>query len=349
MPQPAWVIRRDGLNDLVARLIAESEVIAPRAAADGDVLFGTVASPDEVRWDYVNTLLPPKQFVLPQTDPLIAIRREGARVDLTPVADARPLVLLGVRSCDARALAFLRKVHESDLPDDGYLRRADALTVVTMACTTPCESGFCICCDAGPFLSAGFDLQLTDLHGSYLAEVGSERGQRLVVGARDVFLPASPAHLERRERLAATAAASFGASTAHLGSAMRRISAGRVKDELWEAISGECFSCGSCNFVCPTCYCFSVHDRADDHGWLRCRLWDSCQFPAFTLEASGHNPRVQRKDRVKRRFFHKLSAQYFKRDGMAGCVGCGRCIRVCLGTTHMPAVVAAVRKGVWHA
>ncbi len=77
-------------------------------------------------------------------------------------------------------------------------------------------------------------------------------------------------------------------------------------------------------------------------------MWDSCQYAAFTLEASGHNPRAQRKERMKRRFFHKVSAQYYVRDGMVGCVGCGRCIKVCLGTTNMPAVVAAIRKGKWH-
>jgi ferredoxin len=51
---------------------------------------------------------------------------------------------------------------------------------------------------------------------------------------------------------------------------------------------------------------------------------------------------------VQRRFFHKVSAQYYQRDGDLGCVGCGRCIKACLGTTDMPAVVAAIRKGEWH-
>jgi formate hydrogenlyase subunit 6/NADH:ubiquinone oxidoreductase subunit I len=85
-----------------------------------------------------------------------------------------------------------------------------------------------------------------------------------------------------------------------------------------------------------------------DGGWTRCRTWDSCQYPAFTLEASGHNPRPKKGDRVRRRFFHKVSAQYFQRDGDVGCVGCGRCVQVCLGTADMPAVVAAIRKGEWH-
>jgi len=81
--------------------------------------------------------------------------------------------------------------------------------------------------------------------------------------------------------------------------------------------------------------------------WTRCRIWDSCQYSAFTLEASGHNPREAKEERMKRRFYHKVSAQYYVKDGLLGCVGCGRCVQVCLGTTHMPAVVEAVRKGRW--
>jgi formate hydrogenlyase subunit 6/NADH:ubiquinone oxidoreductase subunit I len=129
---------------------------------------------------------------------------------------------------------------------------------------------------------------------------------------------------------------------------MRRISTGRVTQALWDALGDWCLECGGCNFICPTCYCFSVKDRRADGSWLRCRTWDSCQYAAFTLEASGHNPRKQQGDRVRRRFFHKVSAQYFQRDGEVGCVGCGRCITVCLGTTDMPAVVEAIRKGEWH-
>ena len=129
---------------------------------------------------------------------------------------------------------------------------------------------------------------------------------------------------------------------------MRRVSTGRVAATLWEDVADRCLECGACNFVCPTCYCFSVKDQRRDGHWVRCKTWDSCQYGACTLEASGDNPRVRVRDRVNRRFFHKLSAQYYRRDGAVGCVGCGRCIKVCFGATDMPAVVAAVRKGAWH-
>jgi NAD-dependent dihydropyrimidine dehydrogenase PreA subunit len=126
---------------------------------------------------------------------------------------------------------------------------------------------------------------------------------------------------------------------------MRRISTGRVGAPFWEAMGDWCLECGACTFLCPVCYCFSVADRPQDGGFVRCRLWDSCQLAAFTLEASGHNPRARRAERVKRRYFHKVSAQYYLRDGEVGCVGCGRCVKACLGAGDMPKVVAAIRRG----
>jgi ferredoxin len=197
-------------------------------------------------------------------------------------------------------------------------------------------------------LNDGYDVQLTDLGDKYLVEIGSEKGKAAVSHAPSLFCTATDSEVSQRKTLELAARSGFGPETCHFASAMRRISTGRVQDGLWGKMSDWCLECGGCNLICPTCYCFSVKDRARDGMWIRCRIWDSCQYAAFTLEASGHNPREQRKDRLKRRFFHKASAQYYMRDGMVGCVGCGRCIKVCLGTTDMPAVVGAIRKGKWH-
>jgi sulfhydrogenase subunit beta (sulfur reductase) len=332
----------------IGKLLESAEVIAPVRGPCGDVIFSTINSPADVLWDFENPLHPPKQFVLPQTDPLVTIKRTGNRHDVEPVYDDAPRFLFNIRSCDARGISFLTRMQEADPADDSYLRRVHNLTIISLSCATPCPLGFCVCSDSGPFLRQGYDVQLTDLGGSYLAEIGTEKGEAAVSGVEAIFRKASDAEMAERQRVEAEARKHFGQETCHFASAMRRISTGRVPDALWEKMGDWCLECGGCNLICPTCYCFSVKDLACNGGWTRCRLWDSCQYPAFTLEASGHNPRENRKDRMKRRFFHKVSAQYYLRDGMVGCVGCGRCVKVCLGTTHMPAVVAAVRKGEWH-
>jgi sulfhydrogenase subunit beta (sulfur reductase) len=347
-PREPYTIAKGDLSRWVERLLARGEVVAPTGAESEVVAFTAIRDPGEVRWEFENSLLPPKSVVFPQTDPLMTVFVDHGRHRITPANGSGRRTILALRSCDTHALAYLRRVFAADLPDHASLRRLDALTVITLACTRPCDSGFCVCCSAGPHASEGFDLQLTDLGGRMLAEVGSERGSALLAEAGSLFSAATASEISGRAAAEERARASFGEETCHFASAMRRISTGRVPEELWEAASVECFECGGCTLACPTCTCFSVRDRPNGDGWERCRVGDSCQYAAFTLEASGHNPRQQHGGRMRRRFFHKVSAQYFQRDGSVGCVGCGRCVRVCLGTTDMPAVVAAVRRGVWH-
>ena len=135
--------------------------------------------------------------------------------------------------------------------------------------------------------------------------------------------------------------------TAYLAKAVIAITNHRVDEALWEEMGKECFSCGGCTHVCPCCTCFDVMDQvAADQIGLRFRCWDSCQYAGFTREASGHNPRAKTKERVKRRFYHKLSFAYIQQDGHPGCVGCGRCLTVCqaFGLLDMAAVVKRIRR-----
>jgi sulfhydrogenase subunit beta (sulfur reductase) len=343
----ARTISKNNVDSWVAELLEQAAVTAPTRGHGTDVVLSEITKPADVVWDFYNTLDSPKSMVLPQTDPVVRISKSARGYETVPVYDEQPRILLNVRSCDATAISYLTKVHGHDLVDDNYFRRLESLTVISLACTTPCPEGFCVCMNAGPFAQAGADLQLTDLGESLLAQPFTAKGQALLKQARSRFDPASAADLEQQRRLEDNAKDSFGEVTCHFASAMRKVSQRKVKDELWAILGDWCLECGGCTLACPTCYCFSVKDKKEDSDWLRCRIWDSCQYAAFTVEASGHNPRAQRKDRMKRRFFHKVSAQYYLRDGMVGCVGCGRCIKVCLGLTDLPAVVRAIRRGSW--
>lgn len=344
----AFTIEKHAVSRWLERLTQLGDIIAPTRTQSGDVLFAGIRSASNVAWDLPNPLHPAKEFVLPQTDPIIQIKRNGQHYEVKPIHDDRRCFLVNARSCDVKGIAFLTRMHEMEPADASYLHAANNLTIISLACTTPCPTGFCICTDSGPFLTDSYDAQVTDLGETYLVEVGSAKGEAAVAQGQGLFRKATDDEVAKRKTLEEKAKHLFGDETCHFASAMRRISTGRVPDTLWEKMSDWCLGCGGCNVVCPTCYCFSVKDLGCDGGWMRCRLRDSCQYSAFTLEASGHNPRPQTKDRMKRRFFHKVSAQYYKRDGAVGCVGCGRCVQVCLGATNMPAVVAAIRKGNWH-
>ena len=97
-------------------------------------------------------------------------------------------------------------------------------------------------------------------------------------------------------------------------------------EEYWQSISFSCLNCGTCTYVCPTCWCFDIQDETAHKKGRRFKNWDSCMFPNFTIYTSGHNPRGTKLHRVRQRFMHKLKYHQSKYDQGIMCVGCGRCI-----------------------
>jgi ferredoxin len=111
--------------------------------------------------------------------------------------------------------------------------------------------------------------------------------------------------------------------------------------DVWQEKAATCFACGSCNQVCPTCYCFGVQD---DVSWdmktgSRCRAWDGCMLDGFAKVAGDHDFRKNRADRFRHRLYRKAKYVPEKIGGEMACVGCGRCIGACLPDIANPVTV----------
>jgi ferredoxin len=107
--------------------------------------------------------------------------------------------------------------------------------------------------------------------------------------------------------------------------------------------TAKCVGCGACTYVCPTCHCFDLTDEGNGREGERRKNWDACQFDHFTAHAGGHNPRELQSQRWRNRFMCKFHF-YPTKFSSKGCVGCGRCIRVCyvgLDITEMMEKVTA--------
>ena len=63
------------------------------------------------------------------------------------------------------------------------------------------------------------------------------------------------------------------------------------RSPFWREHALACLGCGACAYTCPVCHCFDIVDEGNAREGVRARNWDACQFPLFTLHASGHNPR----------------------------------------------------------
>ncbi|MFH2049284.1 MAG: 4Fe-4S dicluster domain-containing protein [bacterium] len=357
------ILKRKNLFTLMSRFLEDREVIAPIKGHGGEVIFYPIETIEDVAWDwtYVNTVLPPKRFFLPQTEELFHYKNQNKGYEITPIYNDRVRMIFGIRPCDVNALLFLDKffgggpigrrapVAEPGILQDRYYatRRANTF-IIAFGCHQPGENCFCICCDSGPFLKEGFDLQLTQLGGDeYIVELGSARGLKIFYGHEDLFRSATNAEEKRLTVIKDKATQQFGNTRAYISKAIQKITQNQVPDELWENLSDRCQDCGGCSYVCPTCCCYNVVDvPTNENEGIRTRTWDSCAFAGFTKLAGGDNPRSEKKDRLKRRFFHKLSYHYIEKNGRHGCVGCGRCINTCFANISMPDIADKIRKGI---
>jgi ferredoxin len=111
----------------------------------------------------------------------------------------------------------------------------------------------------------------------------------------------------------------------------------------WDTLHKKCLACGTCTFMCPTCHCFDIQDEVKAEDGKRMRNWDSCMFPLFTKETSGHNPRPSQKERWRQRVMHKF--RYFVDNFNAiACVGCGRCVMYCPVNMDIRKIVEDISK-----
>lgn len=103
------------------------------------------------------------------------------------------------------------------------------------------------------------------------------------------------------------------------------------KHEMWNEYDARCIGCGRCNFVCPTCTCFTMQDiyyKENENVGERRRVWASCQVDGYTDMAGGHSFRKKQGERMRFKVMHKIY-DFDKRFGYQMCVGCGRCDDAC--------------------
>ena len=235
--------------------------------------------------------------------------------------EVSPRVILGIHSCDTRALQLLDGVFlTGDYQDPYWAKKREQTTLVVLGCADPCETCFCTSVGSGPFDRRGADVMLIDIGNEYVADVRNEKGQALF----DHLPDASQEQVDTSRQVQAAAAAKMKKPFESAGIKDRLYSL--FDSDFWPKIQQSCLGCGACTFLCPTCYCFDIVDEAQRNE--RVRNWDTCMFRIYSQEASGHNPRPTNTERVRQRIMHKY-AYFIELYDEIGCTGCGRCVRYC--------------------
>ncbi len=291
--------------------------------------FKELAAGQMPEMEIQNTRLSPKNLVFPQSEIMMdySLDRndEDQGICKEVPKDNSPRAVLGMRPCDAKAMVLVHMNFDNgDYQDPYWLNPYDASTFVGLACDKPCSTCFCTTAGCGPYHEEGLDLLLSDQGDHYLAKVITDKGQALADKAGWTGDGDEKVIAEAAQKAEANVTASIetdrlrGLNTLDLHGA-----------DIWEDISFSCINCGTCTFVCPTCWCFDIQDEVSGKKGIRMRNWDSCMFPIFTVHTTGHNPRDTKMARLRQRFMHKLKYFVDKYEKGIMCVGCGRCVQQC--------------------
>ncbi len=322
------IIRKEDLKAFAQALLEENVLVAP-VHKGNKFVFSEVDSVDEIALDYDTTILSPKKYFFPQYETLLKFKT-GEKPESEVVCDSSPRIIFGIHPCDIAATWLLDIVFQEDPADPNYLEKRKQAVLIGINCAKPCDE-YCFCKDMGTYNAVdGFDLMLTDLGEVYFVEVGTNVGEALLVEGAD-FRDATAEDLKARQTWQDEKETKFVKKIPFDTRFLPEILEESYDSLVWEAIGKKCFSCGSCNLVCPTCYCFNIKDEvaANLAEGERKRVWDSCQLAEFTEVAGGEVFRQERSARLRHRFFRK-GKWLLERYGKLGCVGCGRCDRNCL-------------------
>ena len=291
--------------------------------------FSRINDVNELVLLYDCTILPPKKILYPPIEELLKYRSGQEYTETLPKPE-KDIVIFGIHSYDVAGInvldQYLTAINGN--VDPYFSARREKSLLIGMEHLTN-EWNFSKDMQAHQ-IEEGFDLFIYN-HGAnaYIIAVGSDKGKKLAkslgisktANYEDVHKLNEYRYLESRKIPYKLKVTSHD---------LPAVLENTQKSPVWDKIGNRCFSCGTCNLVCPTCYCFDVRDipNADLKTGERCRFWDGCMLRTFATVASGENFRPETKHRLKHRFFRK---GWFLKDkiGRLACVGCGRCSQAC--------------------
>ena len=316
------IIKKNDVKKIISALRKNYIVYGPVKRSEG-IIFTELTPDKEIIFDYHNSKLSPKGLFFPQCE-VIGTFDDKTLHEVTPLKNE--FVVFGMRPCDARSLQLLDRVFDSvDIKDPYYLHKRENAIIVTVACNDPQDTCFCTAFGGSPAEKEGSDILVFDMGDSLLFEVCTNKGKSCIEKFSNIFRKVEKADLIERNQQKTIAEKKV--PVMNYTGLEEKLSI-NIDLAVWESIAQRCLSCGVCTFLCPTCHCFALFDEGIGSEEMRMKVWDSCQYPSFTLEASGHNPHGSNSERMKQRIMHKYN--YFVQNfGETACVGCGRCVSYC--------------------
>ena len=258
----------------------------------------------------------------------------------------KPIAIIGAKSCDLVSFKVMDYVYSQEpFRDSLYTSKREEGLIISSDCTCYEETCFCVAIGIMPYPTEGFDINLSELDGGYVAEPGSPKGEKIIKEYFKLFQSAE-SYIEKRDsnrkKLKEDLLEHVKKSKIPPKDSIQAAFKSKFDSPLWEEVSKTCVECGACNMICPACHCFILMDQKNENGFERLRMWDSCLLASFARVAGGANPRKLLAQRMRNRFDKKFN---FFPDviGKFGCTGCGRCIEACPGKIDIREVLSKLQ------
>lgn len=302
-------------NEVINTLKKDYTVYAPKFIkdkghfSDTDIVkYEEISKIEEIEFDK-KSKFSFKEVLLPITQTLFYFTEDKT----TEPELAKKGAVIFLRSCDLHAVKRLDEIYKNNGVDDYYYSLVrDKVKFVLMGCDKSYDNCFCV--DMGTNKTENYDFSV-DFDGT-----------NVLVDCKDDNCTAL---FNSKEKIDVTP--KFVTSNDIKVELPKEVDLSLFESDIWEEYNARCIACGRCNFVCPTCTCYTMQDIFyEDNGKVgeRRRVWASCHVDEYTNMAGGHAFREKKSQRMRFKVLHKVY-DYNKRFGYHMCVGCGRCDDVC--------------------
>ncbi len=307
----------ENFNRALKELSKEYKIYAPKVLegkgrfSDTDMVrYGEISTVEEIEFNkksqfsYKEVLLPISQTLFFFTE------NEMKEADMEEKA---PLIVL--RSCDMNSLRRIDDIYlRNGFEDPFYKKIREKAKFILIGCENSFENCFCV--NMGTNKTEEYDMYL------------KVNGKEVVLDVKDTGLNKV---VSKFENTSLEVTPDFVIENEVKVNIPENLSQDVMKSKMWDEYSERCIACGRCNFVCPTCTCFTMQDifyKENEKSGERRRVWASCQVDGYTDMAGGHSFRNDKGQRMRFKALHKVY-DYKKKWGYHMCVGCGRCDDIC--------------------
>ncbi len=306
-------------NSLIEKFSDEYLFYAPKLLKGK----GTFSDTDLVRYEEISNVaeietkiksrFSYKEVLLPMSQTLFYYTEDNVSVP----AQRNKKAIVFIRSCDIHALKRLDEIYlKNGFEDKYYKDLRDNTKFALIGCSSSFENCFCV--SMGTNITKDYDFSFDIVDDTILIDSNWSELDDLLCNLAIEQLEVEPSVVTTNDISVVTPET-------------ESIDTSVFESEMWEQYNSRCISCGRCNFVCPTCTCFTMQDIFYDDNkntGERRRVWASCHVDGYTDMAGGHGFRTKKSERMRFKVLHKVY-DYKKRYGYHMCVGCGRCDDAC--------------------